>query len=137
MSEAAVTQRDTRAPGDGRAFARADWRAPDARRRLQLALGALWLLDAILQYSRFMFTRPSARMLAAAAEGNPAFVSRPILWDAHLVAQHPVALNTAFATIQLLLALGIAWRPTVRLALGASIVWALGVWCSVKGWVGC
>jgi hypothetical protein len=38
-----------------------------------------------------------------------------------------------FATIQLLLALGIAWRPTVRVALGASIVWALGVWWFGEG----
>ena len=133
MSEAAVTQRGTRAPGDDRAFAPAGWRAPDARRRLQLALGALWLLDAILQYQPVMFTRAFSQMLAAAAEGNPAFVSRPILWDAHLVGQHPVALNTTFATIQLLLALGMAWRPTVRLALGASIVWALGVWWLGEG----
>lgn len=80
-----------------------------------------------------MFTRAFSPMLAAAAAGNPAFVSRPILWDAHLVAQHPVALNTAFATIQLLVALGIAWRPTVRLALGTSIVWALGVWWFGEG----
>ncbi len=133
MSEAAVTQRGTRAPGDDHALAPAGWPAPDARRRLQLALGALWLLDAILQYQPVMFTRAFSQMLAAAAEGNPAFVSRPILWDAHLVGQHPVPLNTAFATIQLLLGLGIAWRPTVRLALGASIVWALGVWWLGEG----
>jgi hypothetical protein len=133
VSEAAVTQRGTRIPGDDRALAPVDWRAPDARRRLQLALGALWLLDAILQYQPVMFTRAFSQMLAASAEGNPTFVSRPILWEAHLVGQHPVALNTAFATIQLLLALGIAWRPTVRLALGASIVWSLGVWWFGEG----
>ena len=133
MSEAAVTQRGTRAPGDDHVFAPADWSGPDARRRLQLALGALWLLDAILQYQPVMFTRAFSQMLAAAAAGNPALVSRPILWDAHLVGQHPVALNTAFATIQLLLALGIAWRPTVRLALGASIAWALAVWWLGEG----
>ena len=75
MSEAAVTQRGSRAPGDDRAFAPA-WPAPDARRRLQLALGALWLLDAILQYQPVMFTRAFSQMLAAAADGNPAFVSR-------------------------------------------------------------
>ena len=133
MSEAAVTQRGTRAPGDDRALAPAGWPAPDARRRLQLALGALWLLDAILQYQPVMFTRAFSQMLAATAEGNPAFVSQPILWDAHLVGQHLVLLNTAFATIQLLVGLGIAWRPTVRLALGASIVWALGVWWFGEG----
>jgi hypothetical protein len=133
VSEAAVTQRGTHAPGGGHALTAVDWPAPDARRRLQLALGALWLLDAILQYQPVMFTRAFSQMLAAAAQGNPAFVSRPILWDAHLVAQHPAPLNAAFATIQLLLGLGIAWRPTVRLALGASIAWALGVWWFGEG----
>jgi hypothetical protein len=133
VSEAAVTQRGTRARGGDRALAPAGWPVPDARRRLQLALGALWLLDAILQYQPVMFTRAFSQMLAAAAEGNPALVSRPVLWDAHLVGQHPVPLNAAFATIQLLLGLGIAWRPTVRPALGASIVWALGVWWFGEG----
>ena len=133
MSEIAVTQRGTGAPGDSRALAPADWAVPDARRRLQLALGALWLLDAILQYQPVMFTRAFSEMLAAAAPGNPAFVSQPVSWDAHLVGQHPTGLNAAFATIQLLLALGIAWRPTVRLALGASVVWALSVWWLGEG----
>jgi hypothetical protein len=133
VSEIAVTRRGTRAPGDYRAIAPADWPAPDARRRLQLALGAVWLLDAILQYQPVMFTRALGRMLAAAALGNPALVSRPVIWDARLVGQHPVALNAVFATVQLLLALGIAWRPTVKVGLGASVVWALGVWWFGEG----
>jgi hypothetical protein len=133
VSEIAVTQRGTGAPGDSRALAPADWAAPDARRRLQLSLGALWLLDAILQYQPVMFTRAFSQMLAATAPGNPAFVSEPVSWDARLVGQHPAGLNAAFATIQLLLALGIAWRPTVRLALGASVAWALSVWWLGEG----
>jgi hypothetical protein len=44
-----------------------------------------------------------------------------------------MAMNAIFATIQLLLGLGIAWRPTVRLALGASIAWALAVWWLGEG----
>ena len=42
-------------------------------------------------------------------------------------------LNTVFATIQLLLGLGIAFRPTVRLALAASVAWSLGVWWFGEG----
>ena len=133
MSETAVTERGSRTPGDHHEAGAAGWAAPDTRRRLQLALGALWLLDAILQYQPVMFTRAFSQMLAAAAPGNPALVSQPILWNAHLVEQHPVLLNTVFATIQLLLALGIAWRPTVKLALGASVAWALGVWWFGEG----
>ena len=68
--------------------------------------------------------------------GNPGLVAHPINWNATLVQHHLVLLNTIFATIQLLLGLGIAWRPTVRLALAASIAWALGVWWFGEG-LGC
>jgi hypothetical protein len=111
----------------------AAWEAPDARRALQLALAAVWLLDAVLQYQSFMFTKAFGQMLAATAPGNPSVVAGPITWNARLIEQHGVTVNTIFATVQLLLALGIAWRPTVRLALGASIAWALGVWWFGEG----
>jgi hypothetical protein len=107
--------------------------APDARRLLQLVLAGIWLLDAVLQYQSFMFTKAFGQMLGATAAGNPGAVASPINWDARLVEHHTVALNAIFATIQLLLALGIAWRPTLRLALGASIAWSLGVWWFGEG----
>jgi hypothetical protein len=44
-----------------------------------------------------------------------------------------VLLDTVFATIQLLLGLGIAFRPTVRIALAASIAWSIGVWWFGEG----
>jgi hypothetical protein len=109
------------------------WTPPDPRRRLQLALAGLWLLDAVLQFQAFMFTKGFARTLSATAPGNPAIIADPINWAARIIGQHAAAANAAFAVIQLLLALGIAWRPTVRLALGASIGWALGVWWFGEG----
>ena len=105
----------------------------DARRALQLALAGTWLLDAVLQYQPFMFTSGFAKMLAGTADGNPSVIATPITWDATLVGHHLVALNTAFATIQLLLGLGIAFRPTVRPALAASVAWSLGVWWFGEG----
>jgi hypothetical protein len=105
----------------------------DARRALQLALAGIWLVDAMLQYQSFMYTKAFGQMLAASAAGNPAVVARPITWDATLVEHHLVLLNTVFATIQLLLGVGIAFRPTVRLALAASIAWSLGVWWFGEG----
>jgi hypothetical protein len=107
--------------------------AVDGRRVLQLGLAAAWLLDGLLQYQSWMFTKAFGQMLAGAADGNPAVIAAPITWDAHLVEHNPVLLNAVFATIQLLLGLGIAWRPTARVALGASIAWALGVWWFGEG----
>jgi hypothetical protein len=100
---------------------------------LQLALAALWLLDAVLQYQTFMFSQGFPRMLAATAAGNPAGVAGPVTWAAHLIGTHPGAANATFATLQLLLGLGIAWRPTTRIALAASVAWALAVWWLGEG----
>ena len=105
----------------------------DTRRMLQLGLAAIWLLDGVLQYQSFMFTKAFTQMIGGTSSGNPAIVAHPINWNATLVQHHLVLVNTIFATIQLLIGLGIAWRPTVRLALAASIVWALGVWWFGEG----
>jgi hypothetical protein len=105
----------------------------DARRALQLGLAAIWLLDGVLQYQSFMYTKAFGQMLAGTAQGNPSVIARPITWDATLVEHHLALVNTIFATIQLLLGLGIALRPTVRIALAASIAWALGVWWFGEG----
>jgi hypothetical protein len=129
-ARAAKPEAGADAPSDGAYRSRA---ALDPRRRLQLVLGGIWLLDAVLQYQSFMFTRAFARMLAESAQGNPAFIAGPVTWSARLIDHHVVVMNAVFATIQLLLGLGIAWRPTVRVALGASVVWALAVWWLGEG----
>jgi len=107
--------------------------ALDPRRKLQLALGAIWLLDGILQYQPSMFTRAFPRMLSDSARGNPAGVAAPITWSAGFISHHLAVTNAVFATIQVALGLGIAWRPTVRLALAASVAWSLGVWWLGEG----
>jgi len=96
-------------------------------------LAVVWLLDAILQYQSFMFTKAFGQMLAATAAGNPGVIARPITWSAGIIEHHPVSTNAAFAAIQLVLALGIAWRPTVKVALAASVVWAIAVWWLGEG----
>jgi hypothetical protein len=110
-----------------------DWTAPDVRRRLQLVLAGIWLLDALLQFQAFMFSNGFSKMLGATAGGNPAIIADPINWSAKIIADHPTASNAIFAFIQLAIGLGIAWRPTLKLALGASIGWALGVWWFGEG----
>lgn len=105
----------------------------DARRVLQLVLAATWLLDGLLQYQSAMYTTMFGDMIGDTATGNPGVIASPISWNAALVAHHLVVLNTVFATIQLLLGLGIAYRRSVRVALAASIAWSLGVWWFGEG----
>jgi hypothetical protein len=106
---------------------------PDVRRVLQLGLAAVWLLDGVLQYQSFMFSHGFTAMLASTAAGNPAVIAHPITWAAGIIAHHPAGTNAAFATIQVLLGLGIACRLTVRPALAASVVWSAAVWWLGEG----
>jgi hypothetical protein len=102
------------------------------RRALQVVLGLIWLLDAALQFQPYMFTRAFAsQVIQGSAAGNPAVIAGPITWSAGVMVRHIAVYNALFATIQLLLALGLLCRPTARVALAASISWAIGVW-----WIG-
>jgi hypothetical protein len=80
-----------------------------------------------------MFTRAFSRMLAAGAAGSPAVLARPVIWSAGLIGEHAVAANTVFGCVQLLIGLGIAWRRSARIALGASVLWAAAVWWLGEG----
>jgi hypothetical protein len=131
MTESAATS--GRTAWRSAAMAEEHWAAPDLRRRLQLVLAGIWLLDAVLQYQSFMFSKAFVQMLGSTAAGNPAIIADRITWSARLIGHHVVAINAVFATIQLLIGLGIAWRPTVRVALGVSVIWALGVWWFGEG----
>jgi hypothetical protein len=133
MSDIATAGRTPALGGSGAVAPSGNWSAPDARRVLQLCLAVVWLLDAVLQYQSFMFTKAFGQMLAATAPGNPGVIARPITWSAGIIEHHPIPINAAFATIQLVLALGIAWRPTVKIALAASVVWAVAVWWLGEG----
>src|SRR4029077_15094277 len=125
MSESLAVGRAPARPAAGPATA-VGTAALDPRRKLQLALGVIWVLDGILQYQPSMFTKTFPDMLAGSAHGNPAVVAAPITWSANLIDHHVVVLNALFATIQLALGLGIAWRPTLRLPPPPSRPPALG-----------
>ena len=107
----------------------ADRESAGPRRRLQIALGLAWLLDAALQYQPYMFTRAFAtQVISASAAGSPHFVASPVALAGDLMRRDIVAANAAFATIQLVLAAGLLWRPAVRAALAGTVAWSLSVW---------
>jgi hypothetical protein len=107
---------------------------PRARRTLQLALGVVWLLDAALQFQPFMFGRGFATdILKPTAEGNPHLVAQPVIWSADVVLAHPQLWNTVFALTELLLALGLFWRRSVKVALVGTVVWSVIVWWLGEG----
>ncbi|MDE3133459.1 MAG: hypothetical protein KGL15_05285 [Acidobacteriota bacterium] len=104
------------------------------QRRLQIALGLLWLLDGVLQLQPFMFTAAFAtQIIAANAVGQPELVAAPIRLAAQLIEPHVALFNVFAAATQLSIGLGLLHRRTVRVALAGSFVWALGVWWTGEG----
>ncbi len=129
MNDVAVTVSANRSPAIG------DQREPrDIRRALQLVLATVWLVDGLLQFQPFMFTRAfGSQMLAATAQGNPSAVAHSITWADLVIGHHSVVADAVFAVVQILIGFGIAWRPTIKPALALSIVWSCGVWWFGEG----
>lgn len=104
------------------------------RRGIQLALAGFWLLDGALQLQPFMFTRGFAtHVLEPVAVGQPSFVAALVRLGATVVLWHPAVFDSLIAVSQLALGAGLLWRRTARFALGASALWALGVWITGEG----
>lgn len=105
-----------------------------ARRRLQVALGVLWLIDGLLQLQPYMFTGAFASdVLAGSATGNSDWIAASIEWAARIVRSDPLLINAAFAGVQLAIGIALLMRRTATAALGVSVVWALGVWWFGEG----
>jgi hypothetical protein len=112
----------------------ADRESTGLRRWVQLALGAVWILDAALQFQPYMFTRGFVtQIIEPAGMGSPAVISQSLMGTGQVLLSHVVIFNAAFATIQLGLGAGLFWRRTTRAALAGTIVWALGVWWLGEG----
>jgi hypothetical protein len=104
------------------------------RRGLEIALGAVWLLDGALQFQPYMFTHAFFNdMLSMANMGLPGPVSTAIFKITTLLTWEPVFWNAVFATLQVAIGIGLIWGRTAGLARLVSIPWALGVWVIGEG----
>jgi hypothetical protein len=126
-----VTQHVQRAPAAAWSRARSvgDSAGPRiTRRRIQVALGLLWLLDGLLQFQPAMFTRKFAtQVIAPAGVGQPGFVAGPLDEVVRVILHQPAVMDLGFGLIQLALGAGILFPRTARWALAASVAWALAV----------
>jgi hypothetical protein len=104
------------------------------RRKVQIALGLLWLLDGALQLQRQMFSSSFVnKVMEPSASGQPAIVSGPIHFAAHIILTHPAIWDLCFGLIQLSLGFFILFKKTARYGLIGSVFWALGIWLFGEG----
>ena len=99
------------------------------RRKLQIALGLIWVFVAALQYQPFMFGKTFVTTLEGTTVGQAQWIKSSVTWVfGHVVIHHFSFYNALFATIQLAIGLLILYRPTVKAGLAVSIPWSLAVW---------
>jgi hypothetical protein len=110
-----------------------DYFASDNRRIFQTALGLIWLLDGVLQFQPFIYSKGFIALLTGTASGQPYWLASSINWVAHIAQQDVTPFNTLFALIQVSVGLGLLYRRTVKPALALSFAWALAVWWFSEG----
>lgn len=104
-------------------------RAGITARRLQVALGCLWIFDGLLQLGPSNFSPDFfGTMLRMNMAEPPGW-----LWDLGsriepFTVSHAALVNGFAGGFQLAIGLGLVFRGTVRPALAVSIPWALSVW---------
>jgi MFS family permease len=97
-------------------------------------LGAFWIVDAGLQYQPFMFGRQFVpTYITGNASGQPEPISWLITTAGHFISPNVGVWNALFATVQVIIGVGLFYKPTVRPALVASFFWAFGVWFFGEG----
>jgi hypothetical protein len=106
--------------------------ASDARRAIQTVLGLIWLLDGALQFQSFMYSKGFIQVITGLEAGQPYWLASSIKWAAHIVQPNLTPLNTLFALTQVMIGLGLLYRPTVKGALALSFAWSLIVWWSAE-----
>jgi hypothetical protein len=110
-----------------------DYFTSDDRRFFQTALGLIWLIDGMLQFQPFMYSKGFIAMLTGTASGQPYWLASSTDWVAHTTQHDMTLFNTLFALIQVSIGLGLLYRRTVKPALALSMAWALGVWWFSEG----
>ncbi len=106
----------------------------EASRKLQLALGVIWLIDGALQLQPFMFGRSFVTQIIVPNEvDQPRVIAASIRLIAHVIEPRVALFNLLAITIQLLIGVGLMYRPTVKAALLTSFGWSLGVWWMGEG----
>jgi hypothetical protein len=105
-----------------------------ARLTVQRILGAIWLLDGLLQFRPKMFTEGFLTVnVKPLMAGQPIWFSHLLAWEVQVMSHPEWAFNLMIAIIQTLLGLLLLTNRYPRAALLGSIAWATAVWVFGEG----
>jgi hypothetical protein len=107
-----------------------------SRKALQRILGALWLIDGLLQLQPQMFTMNMVNgIMRPMLQGQPGLIEPGLQFIVTQTTNHLTAVNLVIAIVQILLGLGFLLLSDrwVKDVVMASIVWAFIVWFGGEG----
>ena len=107
-----------------------------SRKALQRVLGALWLIDGLLQLQPRMFTGDMINgVMRPMLQGQPGLFAPSLQYIVNQTTLHLVEVNLLITIVQVLLGLGFLLLPDrwVKELVIASFVWALIVWYGGEG----
>jgi hypothetical protein len=106
------------------------------RKWLQRIVGALWLIDGLLQLQPQMFTMNMVNgVMKPMLNGQPGIFESSLQWIVQVTTSNLILINLFIAIVQILLGLGLLFGSgrLVKVTVIASIVWALIVWYGGEG----
>lgn len=105
---------------------------PLTRRQVRVALGVLWLVDAVLQAQPVFFGAAWWRVqVAQSVMGEPPWVADVVHAAIAAVADHAALADAGFVALQGAIGIALVTDRFARAAITVSVPYALGVW-----WVG-
>src|SRR5215472_12171139 len=105
-----------------------------SQKLLRRILGALWLIDGLLQLQPQMFTMNMVnKVLSPITSGQPAFIAASLQWIVSVITAHLAAANIVIAVVQVALGVLLITGLWVRATVIVSIFWALLVWYGGEG----
>ncbi len=105
-------------------------------RRLQTALGLLWIVDGLLQLQSANLSAAFAQRVTGTAMAQPGWVQALVVRTAHVFGAHPLAAGLGLGLVQITLGTAIIVPSTRRRAMICSVPFALGVWALGEGFGG-
>jgi len=105
-----------------------------SKQLLRRILGALWLIDGLLQLQPQMFTMNMVNgVMVPTVQNQPAPIAASLHWIIAVTTQNLILVNLLIAVVQIVLGILLLTGLWVRGTVIASIVWAFIVWFGGEG----
>lgn len=105
-----------------------------SQRTLRRILGAIWIIDGLLQLQPQMFTMNMINgVMIPMLQDQPPFIARNLLWITDITAQNLTTVNIVIAIVQVSIGVLLFAGIYLRAVIIFSAAWALMVWYGGEG----